>query len=438
MLQFHGRPEHLNSPSHGSSLLRRRGTFALIFHDSEQEPTTQPACRYFRSKKLLAKEEKIQINVSGKRYQMTSRLLKNFPNSLLGNPAKRQLYTENGEMFFDRNRIAFESVFSFYTTGGKLVLPNDGLSEQLVADELYFFGVYDYLSQHDKRYSLPLPRRLQTKKLFKPKGVYRKKIWEVCEVPASSTFGRILNLFSLFVITLAVVLAFVSSLPNIRSSRDFAEITTLRNTTSHRTSNQNHTTTTTFSSLHAMEFIFKAELCCIAWFTLELLVRFIVAPEKRKFFLRVLNIIDIVAVLPFYISLIASIKNMVPIYIIKVFRLSRIFQVLKIPRLNSKMKVVGKTAKACVYDVWTIVFLTCIGTVLFGSTVYYCEQWDDETVFLSIPHACWWAVVTISTLGYGDMVPKTLGKSKNELNRTLIPTDKTRGKFVCSCSVLAK
>ena len=111
---------------------------------------------------------------------------------------------------------------------------------------------------------------------------------------------------------------------------------------------------------------------------------------------------------------------------------------LKIPRLNSKMKVVGKTAKACVYDVWTIVFLTCIGTVLFGSTVYYCEQWDDETVFLSIPHACWWAVVTISTLGYGDMVPKTLGKSKNELNSTLIPTDKTRGKFVCSCSVLAK
>ena len=369
---------------------------------------------------------------------MTSRLLKNFPNSLLGNPAKRQLYTENGEMFFDRNRIAFESVFSFYTTGGKLVLPNDGLSEQLVADELYFFGVYDYLSQHDKRYSLPLPRRLQTKKLLKPKGVYRKRIWEVCEVPASSTFARILNLFSLFVITLAVVLAFVSSLPNIRSSRDFAEITTLRNTTSHRTSNQNHTTTTTFSSLHAMEFIFKAELCCIAWFTLELLVRFIVAPEKRKFFLGVLNIIDIVAVLPFYISLIASIKNMVPIYIIKVFRLSRIFRVLKISRLNSKMKVVGKTAKACVYDVWTIVFLTCIGTVLFGSTVYYCEQWDDETVFLSIPHACWWAVVTISTLGYGDMVPKTLGKSKNELNRTLIPTDKTRGKFVCSCSVLAK
>ena len=48
--------------------------------------------------------------------------------------------------------------------------------------------------------------------------------------------------------------------------------------------------------------------------------------------------------------------------------------------------------------------------MLFGSIVYYCEEVDDRTRFRSIPDACWWAVVTITTLGYGDMIQRTFGK----------------------------
>lgn len=73
------------------------------------------------------------------------------------------------------------------------------------------------------------------------------------------------------------------------------------------------------------------------------------------------------------------------------------------------MKVLGKTFKDSIGDLWTMLFLNIIGTVLFGSIAYYCEQWHEGTKFESIPVSCWWAIITITTLGYGDIVPKTLG-----------------------------
>ena len=153
------------------------------------------------------------------------------------------------------------------------------------------------------------------------------------------------------------------------------------------------------------------ESFCIVWFTLELLTRFFVSPEKKKFFLQALNLIDLIAIVPFYISLIISTRiSAAQLYIMRILRLSRIFSVLKISRYVSVMKVLGLTVKASVKDLWTMGFLILIGTVLFGSTTYYCEQWDADTSFNSIPTACWWALITITTLGYGDLVPTTLGK----------------------------
>ena len=181
MLQYHGRPENLNPNAYASqNVNRRRGTFALIFRDTDQQDASKEsaACQLIRSKMLLPRREKIQINVSGKRYQLTSGQLQKFPKSLLGDPEKRELYrdAENGEIFFDRNRTAFESVFNFYLTRGMLVLPNKSLSGQLVADEMHFFGVYDYLSADDKKYNLPVPSSLKSKKqVLNSNRIYQKQ-----------------------------------------------------------------------------------------------------------------------------------------------------------------------------------------------------------------------------------------------------------------------
>ncbi|XP_068753497.1 potassium voltage-gated channel subfamily A member 2-like isoform X1 [Montipora capricornis] len=413
MLQYHGRPGDLNAKSanSGSSNAHRRGTFALIPPEREKQarPSSESTCQLTRAKTRFRREEKIRINVSGKRYHLTQTQLQRFPESLLADPAKRGIYydAETEEIFFDRNQTAFESVFNFYATKGRFIFPKRTLSGQLIADELHFFGVYEYLDLEDRKYNLPLPRRLQEKKTIAPRNALQKVLWQMCEDPDSSILSRIFNFFSLLVILFAVFLACVETLPSVRGSRENSHhvFSTPQN---HSLFQSNQPNATSFHSNNVLrDFVLRAELFCIVWFTVELLLRFIVAPQKRAFVSKALNIIDFVAVVLFYISLLPSSSQRFPVYILKIIRISRIFQVLKMLRLTSIVKIVGKTANACVSDLWTLVFLTFSGTVLFGTIVYYCEEVDDRTVFRSIPDACWWAVVTITTLGYGDMIPTT-------------------------------
>ncbi|KAL9971258.1 hypothetical protein ACROYT_G023764 [Oculina patagonica] len=409
MLPYYGKPSNLEGFPATPKNLRRATTTLILRGRNEKQLTPKSECNNIR-RKTLRQEEKIRINVSGRRYDISLQQLHNFPKSLLADPAKRELFhdAENNEIFFDRNRTTFESVYYFYATSGMLVFPTKSFSQQLVADELYFFGLYDYLSPEEKHYSLPIPSALSKKRVLTPRASCQKTFWEMCEFPESSPVARVLNLFSLVVIVFAVVLLCIDSLPSVRNSTSSQDVSNTHVNQSSIT-NQNSTHPTHNNTSHVLKnFVFGAEQFCIAWFTLEFLARFVASPEKRRFLCKFLNIVDVTAILPFYIFLIASRSYNVRIHVIKIFHLSKIFQVLKITRYTSTMKVLGKTAKACLSDLWTVVFLTFIGTVLFGSVVFYCEQWDKGTEFHSIPDACWWAVVTITTLGYGDLVPSTL------------------------------
>ena len=416
MLPFYGKPSNLEAfPATPKNFRRGTATRAaalILLGLNEEQLTPKSEGNSIRSKQLLRREEKLQINVSGRRYEISLQQLQNFPESLLADPAKRELYydAENDELFFDRNRTTFESVFYFYATSGMLVFPTKTFCQQLVADELHFFGLYDYLSPEEKHYSLPLPSAVMRDS---PKGTCRKKLWELCEIPESSPLARITSLFSLFVIVFAVIILCVETLPSVRnldSGQDVYNTRTNRSLEENRNTTQPTYNTSSHNTLKY--FILRAEEFCMAWFTVDLVVRFVISPQKGRFLRRFLTVVDIAAILPFYISLMASKSQVVPIFVIKIFHLSKIFRVLKCSRYISTMKVLAKTARACLFDLWTVFSLTLIGTILFGIIVYYCEQWDKTTAFHSIPEACWWAVVTITTLGYGDMVPNTVGKFK--------------------------
>ena len=416
MLPFYGKPSNLEAFPATPKTFRRgtatRAAALILLGLNEEQLSPKSEGNSIRSKQLLRREEKLQINVSGRRYEISLQQLQNFPESLLADPAKRELYydAENDELFFDRNRTTFESVFYFYATSGMLVFPTKTFCQQLVADELHFFGLYDYLSPEEKHYSLPLPSAVMRDS---PKGTCRKKLWELCEIPESSPLARITSLFSLFVIVFAVIILCVETLPSVRnldSGQDVYNTRTNRSLEENRNTTQPTYNTSSHNTLKY--FILRAEEFCMAWFTVDLVVRFVISPQKGRFLRRFLTVVDIAAILPFYISLMASKSQVVPIFVIKIFHLSKIFRVLKCSRYISTMKVLAKTARACLFDLWTVFSLTLIGTILFGIIVYYCEQWDKTTKFHSIPEACWWAVVTITTAGYGDMVPNTLGKFK--------------------------
>ena len=414
MLHLHGQRLRKTASKTRQRSLTQPNLFLRLGEHSKQA-VIQP----YRSKHRKASDRTngITVNVSGKKYFFTVRLLSQFPDSLLAHRKKRAFFYDpiRGELFFDRNRTAFESVFNFYQSKGELVLPDENFPEQLLADELYFYGVYQYLNEDIKKTKLVVPTALKKKPVV-PSRKCQKEVWKICEIPDSSDIARLLNLFSLLVIICSAIILFIDTLPAFRRSKS---VTPSSNFTS--ISTKNFTDKENYISPKTAKIISIVEASCIAWFAFELLVRFIVSPLKRKFFLQPLNVFDLIAIVPFYISLfISSTAIGTPLYILRVLRLSRVFRVLKISRYISTMKVLGKTVRASINDLWTMCFLNLIGTILFGSTAYYCEQWDEGTKFNSIPMACWWAMVTITTVGYGDLVPRTLGKlSRKNQTRSL-------------------
>ena len=78
-------------------------------------------------------------------------------------------------------------------------------------------------------------------------------------------------------------------------------------------------------------------------------------------------------------------------------------------RSTSRLKILIHTFKASAHELTLLVFFLILGIVIFASLVYYAEriQYNPVNDFTSIPVGLWWAIVTMTTVGYGDMVPKT-------------------------------
>ncbi|WAC39542.1 ion transporter [Pedobacter sp. SL55] len=142
-------------------------------------------------------------------------------------------------------------------------------------------------------------------------------------------------------------------------------------------------------------------------FTLEYLLRIYCSGKRFSYIFSFYGIIDLIAFLPSYLSLFFPGGQY--LMVIRAVRLLRVFRIMKLTRFMNEGNVLGRALKASSHKI--IVFLTCVLTLvtIIGTLMYIIE--GDDTGFTSIPVSIYWAIVTITTVGYGDISPQsTLGQ----------------------------
>ncbi|CAF0823308.1 unnamed protein product [Rotaria sordida] len=359
-------------------------------------------------------DSRIIINVSGLRFETYKSTLERYPDTLLGNIQRRSCYYDkkHDEYFFDRHRLCFEAILYFYQSSGRLRRPENVSLDTFLEEITYFDLGLDALRQVRKDEELE-----EAKKVKLPENRFCRQLWANLEYPQYSMTAKIINIFSIIFILLSAIELAIQTLPNYRGTHnnrceyegDGLFIDSNRSTTRH------------LCPPNFQSSFFIVQSICIGFFTIEFLLRLISCPSFFDFIKSIPNWVDFFAIVPYYITLIISVfgthneissETYFFLSILRIFRFLRVFKLYRIFQHIKSLRVLGSTIKESIPDFIILLSFLTLSGFLFGAAMYFAENNTNKDFFDSIPKATYYGIITLTAVGYGDLVPITvLGRS---------------------------
>ncbi|PAV89482.1 hypothetical protein WR25_03407 isoform A [Diploscapter pachys] len=296
-------------------------------------------------------------------------------------------FSSTNEYYLERSPALFNVVYQFYMNG-QIHQPSH-LCPIDILDELAYWGCdddEDSDSQDD-----------ETPNLFKHlyMGELRKEIWNIVEEPASSRKAQIFATLSVLFVLISILGLILGSIPEF-------QIPVKKPNSTEVIDNEPH------PALTYMEY------GCIVWFTIEYGLKMSVSPHRKRTFLQLLNVIDLMAIVPFFVEMFLfliginteQLRDLKGAFlVIRILRVLRVIRVLKLGRYSSGLQMFGKTLKASFRSLTMMACVVATGVIFFSTLVYFLEKDEPGSQFYSIPAACWWCIVTMTTV---DLTPITV------------------------------
>lgn len=359
-----------------------------------------------------ANNNRISINVAGLHYETYGSTLARFPNTLLGCPQKRGKYydTEKDEYRFPHaNRIAFDFILFYYQSGGKLVFPVD-LSEDIFLEEVRFFEIEQTVElkcqTDESAISSDITLRAEEPEAELRHNTTRESIWTSLTT-WTTTSAKIITWLCIGIIIFYVAIFCLKTVPKFRA-KSTSDI--CANEQPPEVFNRTDGINTRENAGFDLGLFWSiCEKICIIWFLLEFVLRIVSSPSKKKYFLSGAAVADFMAFFPYFaLTILQCHLDKMNETVLKVFEkflsFLTIFCLLKLARYSFGLRLVWLTLRSSLNELLLLVYCVLISVVVFSSLMYYL---DDSKDFQSIPGSSWFVVITMTTVGYGDVVPVT-------------------------------